>query len=291
MQPFPERMRRLLDEAQPGRYRIFNFGLYCKDSIFVAACAERLAPAADVLVVYMGHNDVANFMGAQPRMTMWIERNRWLLDLERWLAGTRTYSLLYALRTEGGVPAAAWRPMPAAAFDVAKQEVVDGFRERLQAIVAATARSGTRLVLVTVVSNLHESPFERADWNVRLETAALLPDWQRWRDHFGRGVALYREDRFEAALAEFRSARDVLMQGRAPTEMNELVREVSTRNGHVELVDFERILDGVGARDGIGCNFFGEDDWCDQFHPNSRTHEMIAAAVVEQVLALETARP
>lgn len=290
MQAFPVRMQRQLDEVAPGGYRVFNFGLYCKDSIFVERCVQQLAPRVDALVVYMGHNDIANFMGPSPRFAMWTEKHAWVLDVQEKLAGTRLYTLLLTWGADGGEPLrSAWRPMPPAAFDRAKRAVIAGFEERVQSIVYETAGTRTPLLLVTTVSNLYESPRQMDEWDEWLAMSALLPNWQRWRVPFERGVERHRAGDAAAALQAFREARDVLLNGRAPTEMNEILRAASGRSPHVHLVDFERKLEEIAAAEGIGCNFFGEDAWCDQFHPNGRTHELIATEVVTALRELRAA--
>jgi hypothetical protein len=105
------------------------------------------------------------------------------------------------------------------------------------------------------------------------------------------------------------------MKSRAPSELNDTLRELAAGNDHVHLVDFERILDRVGVEEGIGCNFFGVGDfserelgqgkrgkdeggtdelakgegdepWCDQFHPNPRAQRMIAEALLPALLSL-----
>ena len=83
-------------------------------------------------------------------------------------------------------------------------------------------------------------------------------------------------------LAEFAAARDIFMRGRAPSLHNARVRELAAAHGHVALVDFERLLH-ARAPEGIGCNFFGDETYCDQFHPNAKTHRMIAASLLEKM--------
>ena len=88
----------------------------------------------------------------------------------------------------------------------------------------------------------------------------------------------------EESIEHFKLARDEAMSGRAPTALNERIREFSRTYPHVHLVDFETTLDRIGAKAGLGCNYFGTQDWCDQFHPNPRTQELIARDVIERLI-------
>ena len=91
---------------------------------------------------------------------------------------------------------------------------------------------------------------------------------------------------FDAAYASFSTARDYFMRGRAPSVLNARVREIAAEHAHVALVDFEKQLSTLASQ-GIGCNFFGDETYCDQFHPNDQTHRMIAGAVLRKMRQME----
>jgi hypothetical protein len=133
---------------------------------------------------------------------------------------------------------------------------------------------------------------------------------ETWWSHYSAGMEHWKAKRTEQALTAFVEARDHFLKSRAPSQLNEGLRAVAAAHEHVHLVDFERILHGVGVEEGIGCNFFGagdfsgrelgrgkrgmdpnvtpegDDPWCDQFHPNPRTQKMIAEALLPAVLSL-----
>ncbi len=110
-----------------------------------------------------------------------------------------------------------------------------------------------------------------------------------WLQHYLQGIELCRAGRHEDALATFRRARDANPRGRAPSMLNERLRELSAAHPHVQLVDFERRLDRIGLEEGIGCNFFGDENrlgglTCDGVHPNIRTNELIGSAIAEKMI-------
>jgi lysophospholipase L1-like esterase len=146
-------------------------------------------------------------------------------------------------------------------------------------VLDLAGRAGARVILVTVVSNLYEFPLRRAQWDAPQKPA-------RWVMPYRRGIELYRAGRFAEALAAFKESRDAYPFGRAPSELNERLRELAQGRPHVHLVDFERTLDRAGLEEGIGCNFFGDETYCDQFHPNARTHRLIAEALLRTLEGL-----
>ncbi len=140
--------------------------------------------------------------------------------------------------------------------------------------------------VVTLVSNVSEYPAKRDRWHKMMNRERPFPDYlQPWRSHYEKGIAHFEAGAFEASLREFKWARDVSLNGRAPSALNEMIRELSQQYPHVHLVDFERTLDRIGTREGHGCNFFGTAEWCDQFHPNPRTMELIAEDIAEALLS------
>lgn len=284
--PFPSALQGILDARFPGEYQVFNRGHSCKDTIFVRDCAcAALDARIDVLVFYEGHNDYANWGLSNPRLRILLEEHAWLYKIGELLAHSRTYSALIDLSRGGRKPlqAALIAPSPEQA-QRARNVILAKTQENLEALIERAAREGTRVILITVVSNLYDFPVRREDWDEgpgRL--AADDANLSVWREQFEAGVALHREGRSAEALAAFKRARDAFQQGRAHSQHNELLRRLAATHAHVDLIDFERELDRRGAAEGIGCNYFGDrfadEEYCDQFHPNTRVQRWIAEAV------------
>ncbi len=291
--PLARPLGRLLEKAAPGRWRAANRGFPCKDTIFVRDCARQaLAAGPRVLVIYSGHNDFANWWPRNTRRRIWLEENAWIYRVEEALATTRAFSLLagavgYSL---GEAPGAKTSP-PAGEAAAARELVLAQFEADLSDVILRAGERGAEVLLVTVVSNLHEFPVRRDRWDDGV--AALVrrrPELALWGESFERGIALHRAGRFDEAVTAFGEARDRHPRGRAPGVLNERARALAARHPHVHLVDFERMLHEVGAAEGIGCAFFGDEGYCDQFHPNARTQRMIARAVFAEMQRLGVVR-
>ena len=295
--PFAVHLQRLLDDRAPETWRVVNRGLSCKDSIFVRECARAtMALEPSLLVIYAGHNDFANWGEVDPAFQIWREELLWFYDLEDLLAHTRVYSLLTRMIRRDEPAEFPPRLPPAETAEAARGVVLAKFDANMKEVLELAARHGTRVILVTVVSNLHDYPVRRAKWDsATSQWAHERGDLAAWAGHFERGVELYAAGRFEAALEAFARARDANPRGRAHTELNDRVRALASAYPHVRLVDFERQLHAEHAASGIGCNFFGDDfdgelasqSYCDQFHPNTGTQLMIAQAVLEAMGELE----
>jgi lysophospholipase L1-like esterase len=280
--PFPNQLQTLLDAAHPGQYTVVNLGLMCKDSIYVRQCAETVVGAhPDVLIVYSGENSFANWGFADPGRAIFLEENAWIYDLERLLSHSRAYSLL-ARKLERPVPSAASvdATLPDERFERSRQIILAKYRDDVSRVIEVAVRQGIEVILVTQVSNLYEYPIGQSAWDAPRAEPTPGTRSARAAEHFWKGVALFRGERFEEALVEFKQARDINPSGRSPGQLNDVLRELGTGRDHVHLVDFERDLERVAVREGIGCNFFGHEGYCDQFHPNTRTNQLIARALL-----------
>jgi lysophospholipase L1-like esterase len=283
--PFPRQLEGMLEAAHPGEYAVVNRGLMCKDSTYVRQCAERVIAARPaLLVVYSGHNSYSNWGFDDPAAWIFFEDHAWLFDLARVFTRSRAFTAGVRLwGTAAGGPA----PEPSdAEFAQAGRVILERYTADLSAVIALAGRAGTEVVLVTVVSNLHEFPIGRSRWGEPLPEVAGSARQARWRAHYAQGIAAFGAGRFAEALAAFARARDEWPLGRAPSELNERIRELARTHAHVHLVDFARDLEQLGREEGIGCNFFGDETYCDLFHPNTRTHRLIAEAVFRKIEAL-----
>ena len=287
--PFASHMQVMLDQRHPGEYAVRNLGVACRDSIYVRKCAETIGgEAQDLYVIYAGHNDFANFMVANPRLRIFSEEHPALFDFPAILAKSRFYSLLASwIRPPPRAKVASWVRLPDPEWGEAKQIALDEYTRNITRVIEQAAELGIRVVLVTVVSNVSEYPAEQARWHKMLDRERPFPEWlDPWKEQFRIGVEEFEAGRPGESIAAFERARDLSMGGRAPSELNERLRELSRAYDHVDLVDFELRLHRIGVEEGLlGCNFFGTQTWCDQFHPNPRTQHLIAQEIVKHLVA------
>jgi len=288
--PFAGYMQLMLDQQRPGGFAVHNLGQACRDSIYVRKCAGRVGgEPSDIFVLYAGHNDFANFMVASPRLRILSEEIPGLWNARAALAHSRFYSLVSrAVQGRPRAKQALWSRLPDPQWAEAKQIALDEFTRNVTEVIERAKELGVSVVLVTVGSNLAEHPATRDRWHTVLDPESPQPEWLApWREQFALGVAHHEAGRTEASQEAFIRARDLAMGGRAPSALNERLRELSRRYDHVELVDFERRLHDEGLREGlVGCNFFGTETWCDQFHPNPRAQRMIAESIVRKLVTM-----
>lgn len=287
---FPTQLQELYDRERPGEVQVVNLGRPCKDSIFVRRCLEyAISARPEVVVVYAGHNDYANFGFSSPSRRIFLEEQGWIYDLEGAASRTRVFSgLARMLRAS---PGDAPKDVSVEQLERGSQVILDEFTDNISAVIDLAERHGAEVVLVTVVSNLYEFPYRKARWDLTaLPVDEPSPRLGLWLDAYTGGIERFRAGDRAAALAAFKRARDWRPEGRARSQLNERLREISRRFPHVHLVDFERTLDRLGLREGIGCNYFGGEDWCDQFHPNAGTHALIARAVFRRIESLRADR-
>jgi lysophospholipase L1-like esterase len=288
-EPFPEQLGALLEASQPGEWAVFNLGMMCKDSIYVRRCAENaLAAGLAYLVIYSGHNDFANWGYGSPDTMIWLEEHAWIYEIESWLSGSRAYSALAEV-LQGEAPS---RPgeadVPEPRREGATASILAKFDSNLTSVLARAAAVGTKVILVTVGSNLHDFPVPRKAWP-ELLTPEPSPYPAPWREAFVAGIESFQAKEYDAALSHFEEARDRYGAGRAPGALNARLRLIAARHPEAHLVDFETELRSR-AGEGIGCNYFGSDHYCDQFHPNSRASRLIAESILGKLSELEAVR-
>ncbi|MEN8182644.1 MAG: hypothetical protein ABFS46_08930, partial [Myxococcota bacterium] len=286
---FPRLLGEVLESRRPNEYRVHNLGRSCKESSYVRACAERAMQGnLEILIVYAGHNDFGTLMVERPRMELLFASFPWLIDLEGWLSRRHSFALWVSLAARLAPPAKEWHRLTEPEFTRRRDWVLERYTENLEAVLEGARERGIPVILVTLVSNLYEFPFRREQWSevASLEIDAHLRSWQR---AYLEGIELDGRGRRSEALSSFKRARDELMKSRAPSVLNQRLRDLAAERPGVSLVDFEVILDEIGLEEGIGCTFFGAETWCDQFHPNPRTSRMIAEALAEAVLGLRRA--
>lgn len=282
-----------LRAAHPGTpLEVYNLGVTAINSHAVRRILhEALAFEPDLLVIYMGNNEVVGPYGAGALVTKGTIPLP-LIRLSLWIRGTRTGQLLQALaarlRPAGG-GFRDWRGMEmfadkaVPADDPRLPAVYRNFTANLDAMLGSARRAGVPVVLATVAVNVRDcAPF------VSQSTAALTPEKQAaWREAWAQGrraeaagdlprartqleraVALdpghaaahYLFAEILAASGEATPAREHYfaalqrdaLRFRADATTNRLIREAAAREqGNVRLVDAARHLGADPGSTGV----------------------------------------
>ena len=263
--------------GEPRQYECINAAMTAISSPIVVDIARDLMRRdVDVLVVYMGNNEVIGPYGPDTVFTgggAGPRRTALRVGLTRW----RLASVLQAARA-GAAEGRTWQGMEKfatrqiAAEDPRLHAVYQRFEYNLDRIMRLAARRGVQVIVCTVAVNLADfpplgsalndgrSPTSRADWQVAFEQAIQLHeqgDWDQALALYERLVAqdeAHAEVLYRLAWAQARGAlddvdREMLVRARdldtqrvrADSVINGIIREVAARYADtVTLVDLER---------------------------------------------------
>ncbi len=255
----------------------------------IARDAMKLDP--DVLVVYLGNNEVVGPYGAGSVLAGYspsLGAIRASIAVKSTRTGQAVSRLLTALAPEE-TGFAEWRGMQmflenrVPRHDERLANVYDHFRANLED-VAALAEDGPAVVLCTVAVNLKDCPpfasvhrpdlsaealarwaalYPKADAEAPLETleAAAEIDHQYAELQFRLGRAYLARQETAKAREHFERARDLdALRFRADSQINAVIRAVAGQGGKVHLVDVERAFAGPNvSSSGIpGAEYFWE---------------------------------
>lgn len=161
-------MARMLDVMlrvrYPGRrFEVVNAAMTAINSHAVRLIArDCLDLDPDLLIVYMGHNEVVGPYGAGTVLTRRVPP-RWRIRLELFVKSTRTGQLLSGWFGRRGAPTH-WRGMEMfiaqqiRSTDPLLEKVYGNFSENLDGICSSAARAKVPLVVCTVGSNVKDCP-------------------------------------------------------------------------------------------------------------------------------------
>lgn len=114
----------------------------------------------------------------------------------------------------------------------------------------------------------------------RLQEAAVLAPFHA-ETHFALGQALERSGAYEAALQSYSRARDLDYNPfRAPSDLNQILREIAGRYDNVSLADAEQAFLATSAPLAPGFDLF-----LDYVHPTTRGNLLVAKTVYEQIIS------
>jgi lysophospholipase L1-like esterase len=316
---FSRLLELMLRAQDPARsVKLINTGIAAINSHAIVEIAQGLPLVKpDVVIVYMGNNEVVGPYGAGTVFSPFL-RHLWQIRLRMAIEELRTVQVLETLlrRWKVAPQAARWEGM--AMFvshrvraDAPSLELVyRHFEANLREIIARSRRAGARVVVCTVATNLRDcAPFASAHRD------GLSPaDLRRWNELYASGRRLLARRHWTAALADFEqaalldasfadlqfqrgrcllalrrtlAAREALREAReldtlrfrADTRINDVIRRVAGTSGEgVQLLDIEKIFE-EDSPDGLpGWNFFLE-----HVHFNFDGNYRVARAVAQSV--------
>ena len=302
----------LLSREKTGfRFEVVNMAIPSADIYFINQITgdfKKYDP--DFIVLYSGNNeliehkprmrsDVPGFVGFVLRSRIiggirqaiklinfqrFVEENSWAGDEDRWLNEIK-------LVTQADI-----------------DNCVEMFRRNLCEIRKRAIQDGSRLIALTVPSNLKDwapnrsgpgepmSVRERGRLKTRLEEGKRLLESDASaaenvflaladihpavaETHYWIGRAAFLRGDFDKALESFMKARDLDDRpGRALSAINDVIRKAG-ENRDMVLVDAERIFNAESEGGVAGYDLF--DDYC---HPNLKGQYIIAAAVRDSIL-------
>ncbi len=306
----------MLRERFPaGKFEVVNAGVTAINSHALLPIARDLSRhQGDLFILYIGNNEVVGPYGAGTVLTPRFGSLP-LIRAGIFLRATRIGQGIKFLlgRKRGPLE---WQGMemflreqvPADAPDL--KRVYGNFRTNLQDIITSVGRSGARVLVSTVATNLRDAaPFaslhskdltsdkriacdDLCDAGMKLENAgqwagalqlfrsAAAIDERYAEAHFGAGRCLYRLSDEAAAREWLVRARDLdALRFRVDTTINEIIRTTASAAGPgVEFIDGETAIAAVSPK-GIP----GSDLFYDHVHLNPRGNYLFARALFPRV--------
>jgi tetratricopeptide (TPR) repeat protein len=212
---FASQLAAQLRAAYPGRQvEVYNLGIVAINSHVVYQVARQvLALQPDLLVVYMGNNEVVGPYGPGS-VNLSVMPPLALIRASIWISGTRTGQLvrrIVGLLSPTAVRSLEWRGMSTfdgktVVGDDPRLEVVyRNFEANLTGIVATASQAGVRTVLSTVVANLKDSPpFASLHRDGMTEA-----DLQKWSTAYAEGSRAWELGQIDEARRQLASALDI----------------------------------------------------------------------------------
>ena len=320
--------RRLEAQAPDVQWEVVNAALAGAQSwsaLMIVRDIARWSP--DLLVVYLGHNEVGTrFTAAEQR---WLDPRR--LSIATQLKETRLYTAMsHVLPMLSGNRQIDLRSVhrPGEAFAVIgpgggrvyatmadRALSSDLYRARLEEMVRIMRSAGARTMLLTLSQNFSDwapaasshRPGMRADEKVAWRKAVREGDALASRDCTGALTAWSRALAIDQGFAElhFKLARcedalgrldEARAQFRLASDLDRLPQGAST--------SFNDILRDVARREGAilvdidavlgaasGPRLVGDDLFVDHCHPNIRANQLIAEAVADTIRVQQLAGP
>ena len=304
-------LEEVLEHRHPGLdVEVMNLANTAINSHVVRRIATAIAPLdPDVIVVYLGNNEVVGPFGAGTVFTSSAPSHR-VIDLQLFLRSTRLGQLLARLGDAPTTPGR-WRGMEmfleqaVAHDDPLLASVRDHFRGNLHAIVEAGMQMGVPIVLATVGVNLrHCAPFGSSPPPVdagRFDALVQRADraWERAaadsaRVDYEGALALhpthadvhYKLGRLELAAGDLTRATEHLelareydtLRFRADAAINAIVREVEAATDRTRLAEIDGALRAVSPH-----GLPGREAFLEHVHLDLAGNQAAAQVIAVQV--------
>ncbi len=170
-------------------------------------------------------------------------------------------------------------------FEERKHLLTSAFLENVRVFARTAKENGSKVILVTAVSNLMDTPpnagVEQVYWSSAADFArASVANYQQ-------GKALFKAGDVESAIDHFIKAKDTDLTGaRVVSEMNQGLRDLAREDNNIVLIDLESLFFNEFKNEGVGCNLFGSKTECDGMHLNLRAKEFTARVIADAIIAM-----
>jgi tetratricopeptide (TPR) repeat protein len=304
------------------RFEVINTALAAINSNVILPIARDCARLHGALfIVYMGNNEVIGPYGPGTVFDR-FSGNLWLIRSSIWLRSTKIGQLLQSasqtlLRESGGPEK--WEALNmfvgnhVPADDPRLEKMYSHFRKNLGDICKAARKSGAKVIVCTVASDIgdcapfasaHRSNLSRADtaaWEETYRAGVALEakgDWAQAAAKYQEAVALddqfadlhFRLGRCCQHLKEFDKGREELilardqdaLRFRADTRINRIIRETAAggESNGIYLLDLVRIYE---EEDKAEHGAPGSELFWDHVHMNFPGNYLLASAIFEEL--------
>jgi tetratricopeptide (TPR) repeat protein len=267
------------------KFEVVNTGSVAINSHVLLPIAEGLAQQKpDLFIIYSGNNEVVGPYGPGTALTS-SGMSVPVIRTSIFFRSTRLGQLLTKISAQkkewGGMEMFLDKQVPASSPPM--KHVYENYERNLRDTVAAARKSGARVIVSTVATNLKDcAPFasmhrdgmtadELRSWNALVEQGANFESARSYGEALGAYQAAAKIDD-QYAEVEFRMARMLWAQGdykganqhfqrardldslrfRADSRINEINRSVAASAGGAELVDAEEVFSGQSPNGVIG---------------------------------------
>jgi hypothetical protein len=151
-------------------------------------------------------------------------------------------------------------------------------------------KRGVKIIIIYPASNLkwwwggemgYDDVMEKDD-------SALYPHERLPFLQYRQAWALEEAGDYNESLQSFGRYKELADIGWVREEAREVMAGIAQESQSAVFIDFEKILinHAIVSNTTIGCNYFGNDWYCDQVHPNELTHLLIAESLYPLIINL-----